>query len=248
MEEALEQLGLNEKEAKFYLYLLESGSKTASQISEELQETRTNTYMVLKKLEKEKLVEIRSSKVQKYSAADPERLKHFLAAKQQALRQKHTALTGILPELSSMYRLHTHKPGVVYLEGIKGFKAFLEDIYRAEQPVSLLASDSEIVPESQEAWSLLEKETRKRGSKGISTRAIFHTEARGSLDKKEFEVKGFEVRFWGSLPLEGEVVVYGDKIAFTVYKPALIVTVITNEVLAETFLTIFDQLWAVAKV
>ncbi len=246
MKDIFSQLGLNEKEKKFYLYLLESGPKTASQVSKELEETRTNTYMVFKKLGDQKLIETSSSqgKVQTYIAGNPERLKNLISQQQQELRQTHMALSAVLPELNSMYRLGTHKPGAVYMEGIKGFKAFLEDINKSRQTVHLLASD--IVPQVEEAWVLLEKETRKRASKGIKTKAIFHKQAKKLLDKPAFKTKGFELRFWVDKPLEGEVVVYGDKVAFTVYRPTIIVTVITNETLANTFLAVFQQLWDTA--
>lgn len=246
MKDVLGELGLNEKEAKFYLFLLENGNKTAAEISKELKETRTNAYMILNKLIDEGLISTDdSTKVQRFFANSPEKLKNLLVSQQQQIRQNQIALNRALPELTSLYSLGTHKPGVVYLEGLKGFKALLEDMYRSGQPSSLLASD--VVPQNEEAWVLLERETKKRGAKEIPTRAIFHEQAREWLNKKTFGAKGFDVKFWGDKPLEGEVVIYGEKIAFTVYKPALIVTVITNKVLADTFLTIFDQLWSISE-
>ncbi len=64
---------------------------------------------------------------------------------------------------------------------------------------------------------------------------------------QDFKNKNYEIRFWGNEPLPGEIVIYGNKVAFTVYKPSLIVTIMTNDVMAKTFRAIFEQLWQTAK-
>jgi hypothetical protein len=51
------------------------------------------------------------------------------------------------------------------------------------------------------------------------------------------------VRFIGKDIYPGELVVYEDKCAFTVYQPELIVTIITNESIAATMRQLFDELW-----
>ncbi len=53
--------------------------------------------------------------------------------------------------------------------------------------------------------------------------------------------------FLSQEPLPGEIVIYGNKIAFTVYQPSLIVTIMTNETMTQTFRIIFEQLWQSAK-
>lgn len=230
------QLGLNEKEAKFYLFLLKEGSRTAAQVSNEQEETRTNTYMVLNRLVEQQLVQVETTGVkQRYSAAEPTKLKELLAARQQQLRQSQASLSAALPRLTSMYNLGEHKPGVIYLEGLQGYRTFLEDIYKTGETVRLLGGH--VPPQTPEARELLATEIRRRQSKGVLTQAIFYIGARDWPH-------GFEVRLWGKQPLDSEIVMYGNKVSFTIYQPKLIVTVITNDVLARTFHTIFDQLWA----
>jgi sugar-specific transcriptional regulator TrmB len=245
MEEQLAALGLNAKEAKFYLYLLSEGALSASQIANELKESRTNTYMVLERLEKAGLAAADNSAVKKYEAANPSGLKELLAKQQEQLRQSQAALSHILPKLTSIYNLGQHKPGIVYLQGIEGYKTFLDDLTKTKSLVDLWASD--IVPQNKEAWAVLEKATLKRKTKGVVTRALFHQDAKNWPHIDTFAQKGFDVRLWGETPLEGEIVIYDNKVALTVYQPKLIVTVVTNEVLAETFRTIFEQLWHSAE-
>lgn len=242
MEPVLAQLGLNEKESKFYLFLLEEGGLTAAQIANELQESRTNTYMVLEKLVSQELIAVDDTvSTRRYAAADPTSLRKLLLRQQQTLKQNQLALAGILPQLSSTYQLGQHKPGVVYFEGLLGYKSFQEDIARSDPPISVLASN--VVPENKEAWEVLQKAVKKRHARGTKARIIFHNDAKNWLDIKAFEADGYEVRFWGDTPLIGEIVIYGNKVGITAYQPAVITTVITNEIISGTFRVIFEQIW-----
>ncbi|MGI9028300.1 MAG: TrmB family transcriptional regulator [Candidatus Saccharimonadales bacterium] len=246
MEQALLQLGLNAKEVRFYLFLLTEGHKTGSELAKDLKENRTNTYMVLNKLGGEGVVEFDdSSPVRRYQASDPENLKTLVVVRQQQLRQAHSSLTSVLPELNSLFNLNQHKPGVIYFEGLSGYQAFQEDIARSDPPIDVFASN--VVPENKEAWKALQKAVQKRAARGTAARIIFHNDAKKWLDLKQFQANGYEVRFWGEQPLAGEIVIYGNKLGLTTYQPQLITTVITNDVIAATFRAIFDQLWQSAR-
>lgn len=245
MDKLLTQLGLSEKEAAFYLYLLSEGSLTAAQISKANQESRTNTYMILDRLLAEQIVTTdNESAVKRFSAADPNKLRELLNNQLLQVRQSQSALNTALPQLSSLFSLGNHKPGIVYLTGLSGFRLLLEDMAKTKDVVDLIASD--IAHENKEAWVILQKGIAKRKARGIKTRAIFHKEAQEWPHIAEIAARGFELRFWGEQPLEGELVLYDQKIALTVYKPTLIVTVITNEVLAKTFRAIFEEMWSQA--
>lgn len=248
METILQALGLNEKEARFYLYLLEEGRLSASEIAKHLKESRTNAYMVLEKLATEKLVETDDvTPVRRYQASDPAVLKGRISQQMQQVKQKHTALQSVLPELSSLFNLSQHKPGVTYLEGIDGFKTLLEDNARLKEgTIDLLASSALL--NTSEAWGLLQRGIAKRAARGVKTRTVFYIEEDRQPLIKDFANANYEIRFWGQEPLPGEIVIYGAKVALTVYEPTIVVTIITNEVLAQTFRVIFDQIWQSAGV
>lgn len=243
MESLLIELGLNDKEAKVYLFLLEEGEQTATQIANGTRESRTNTYMILERLLNEGLVGTNNnSAVRRFTANNPLNLQKRLLGEQQRLKQANAALQTAMPSLNSLFNLGQHKPGVLYLEGLNGFKTLLEDNARTNKRIDLLASDEAM--ENQAAWELLQKGTTKRAARGISTRGLFHVSSKKHWQQiKKWENKNYEVRRWGKEPLPGEIVIYGDKVAFTVYKPAFIVAVTTDAVMAQTFRIIFEQLW-----
>lgn len=244
--EVLTQLGLSAKEAAFYIFLLVKGPRTASQISRALGETRTNTYMILDRLAAAALVETDPNiPVKTYAAANPEKLKGLVTVRQLHLRQAQTALSNILPDLSSQYSLGQHKPGVVYLEGVKGYKQSLDDMAKSRGTVNIMASS--VAHENQEAWAALESYAFRRRDSDPHSRIIFSKDIEREIDTKRFRAQGYEPRFWGEQFHEAEIAIYDSKVALTVYHPSLITTVITNKVLSETFLVIFEQLWSQAK-
>lgn len=247
MKEALLQLGLSEKEAKCYLFLLSEGVLAAAEIAKGIQESRTNTYMILERLAAEGLAEPSdATAVRKYRAADPLVLRKLVALQQQQLKQTQAAVAAAIPQLSSMFSLSQHRPGVLYLEGIDGLKALLEDNAKVRQgTIDLIASDEAY--DNQEAWALLQKGAQKRKARGINTRGLFHAPEYKWQKIKEWGVRGYEVRKWGKEELPGEIVIYGNKVAFVTYRPAIIVTIMTNEIMAQTFRVIFNQLWETAK-
>lgn len=247
MKDVLLKLGLGEKEVRFYLFLLAAGWLTAAEIAKQLHETRTNTYMVLERLGANNLVEVdETTAVRKYAAADPSMLKSRLTAQQLEFKQAHAALAAAMPELSSIFQLSHHRPGVMYWEGLEGFKILLEDNAKlTEGTIDLIASD--LIIQNPAAWELLQKGIAKRKARGVATRGLFHAPADKWSEIKKLQTKGYEVRRWGQEELPGEIVIYGNKVAFTVYRPSLIVTIMTNEIMAKTFKIIFGQLWATAQ-
>lgn len=243
MEQFLLSFGLSVKEARFYLFLVEEGSMTAAEIAVRLKESRTNTYMVLEKLTTEELVETDDTMpVRRYRAADPAVFRERINRQMRQIKQTNAAINSVLPELTSLFNMTQHKPGVSYLEGLNGFKALLEDNARLKEgTIDLLASN--VIQTNSAAWDLLQRGIAKRAAKGIRTRGLFYSTDQNWDEIKKFEKRGYEVRRWGKEPLLGEIVIYGSKIAITVYQPSLIVTVITNDVMAQTFRVIFEQLW-----
>lgn len=246
MQDVIKSLGLNEKEAKAYLFILENGSVPASLISQKIGESRTNTYMITDALQKQGLVEYDDSQpVRRFIANDPVSLQKVLSSRHQQLRQQNSALQTILPQLSSLYQLGQHRPGVVYFEGIEGFKALLKDMSKGDDEVSIIGSND--IPESREIREILLKGTAKRKQKGIKSRIIFYEDAKNWSDITSFQKRGFEVRFWGKTLTKGEIAMYANKVALTTYEPNLIVTVLTDQIMADTFSTLFETIWQNAE-
>lgn len=114
--EALENLGLNEKEAKVYLALLQLGKATAYSISLRCGLKKPTTYVILDQL-------VRKG----YSLKIPRAKKHLFIAespeKVMALaKEKFNLARESLPELLAVQKDESEKVNVSYFEGLDGVK------------------------------------------------------------------------------------------------------------------------------
>ena len=111
IEQVLETIGLNEKEAKVYLASLKMGEDSAYNLAQRSGLKRSTVYFILEKLKKHGLVAIKKTpKVTFYSVISPTKLLLKIE------KQKDT-LEKILPELDRFYHEQPHKPNVQVFEG-----------------------------------------------------------------------------------------------------------------------------------
>ncbi len=116
--DALNNLGLNDKEGKIYISLLELGQTTAYKIAEKAGLKRPTVYVVLDELRMKGLVlKIPHAKKQLWSAKSPE---EFFGEAEERLSIAKRALPELLAMTSG-----DKKPKTLYFEGIKGVKETL---------------------------------------------------------------------------------------------------------------------------
>lgn len=241
MEEVLLQLRLSDKESAVYLLLLRSPRLTAQQIAERTEIARTNTYHIIDNLLEQNLIVRDDSPVSRFSTAEPQALQQLLADRQLTLKQTAKSLATTMPSFRSQYSLSTDKPGVVHMAGAEGFERLLTDMTTSQTEVLLVASDD--VPNNPEILARFRELLVQRKNAGVTTRALFHDAPYKDRIKRKFTERGIDTRFIGDSPFRGEIAIYEDNVAFTVYDPSLITTVITNRHIADTQRTLFEQLW-----
>lgn len=115
--EALQNLGLNEKEAKVYLALLKRNRCSAYWISEESGLKKPTTYVILDDLIKKGLVyKVPREKKQQFVAKSP---KEALALAEEKL----TITKEALPELLALSEGEKPKPRTLFFEGMGGVRS-----------------------------------------------------------------------------------------------------------------------------
>lgn len=108
MEDLLQQAGLNEMQAKTYLYLLNHGESSPPQVAQALGLTRSNAYKVLEKLLEIPLVQ--RSEVQGkfvYRAEDPVALSAVVAAERNRLLELEKGVKEAMHSLRLAYEKST---------------------------------------------------------------------------------------------------------------------------------------------
>ncbi|MBI2573658.1 helix-turn-helix domain-containing protein [Candidatus Woesearchaeota archaeon] len=128
-EAVLQQFGLTEAEVKVYLYLLQYGEETASEIAKKNSMNRTFTYDRLKKLHDAGLV----------SSVIKDNKKYFLATEPQQLlsllKEREEQIKDVLPELEKMRKPKEDVPKVEVYSSLKGVKTALNLMLKEQQTV-----------------------------------------------------------------------------------------------------------------
>lgn len=241
MEEILHQLGLQDNEVVVYLLLLGSPRLTAQQIADKTGIKRTNAYRIIDSLLEQQLIIRDTSPVSRFSAANPQVLSKIITDKQLALKQTAKSLTTVMPSFRSQYSLSLDKPGVYHMAGSEGIERLLVDMVTSKTEVLLVASAD--TPSDEKTLERFVELLLARRDAGVKTRALFHDGPHKNRIEQKFSERGFETRFVQTSPFKGEVVIYEDNVAFTVYDPSIVVTVMTNQHIATTMRDLFEQVW-----
>jgi len=115
IESLLEELGLDQKEMRFYLAVLQCGAAPVTMIAERAGVSRTNGYALLAKLENRGLVSqlAKDNGVMHVVAEDPA----VLIAQWERSR---ALLDDVVPQLKSMFNASELKPRIHFYEGVDG--------------------------------------------------------------------------------------------------------------------------------
>lgn len=170
----LKKIGLNEKEIKIYLTLLELGPASVRKLAEATSINRGTAYDVLKSLQSLNLVSYYHKATKQYFVAeDPKKLAEATETKINNLTEVKHQLSKIIPELKSLHDKAGNKPVVKYYEENQGIKTILEDVLESCFSLKLkkyyVFSSSAIRPYLYKAYPQF---TNQRIKKGIEVEAI----------------------------------------------------------------------------
>ncbi len=125
---ALEKLGLSEKETGVYMALLSLGPVAIRKIAAKAGINRGSTYDALKILQKEGLVSYyHKGKLQHFVAEDPKVLSKIFARKKLEIEDASKEIENIIPKLSSLSQGTNNRPIVKFYENYSGLRTILED-------------------------------------------------------------------------------------------------------------------------
>ncbi len=235
--EELRKIGLNEKESKVYLTLLELGDSLASEIAKKTNINRSLLYSFLDELiEKGIVTYILKNNVRFYRAAEPNKILSML-------KEKENIFSSILPDLISLHKPKTKKPIVEILEGKEGIKTILNDLIKQNKEwfaFNIPGKGPEILGPTVHAF---EKERQKAK---IILNVICVRTKQGLKRGKEFsQMKHTNVRY---VPEKYESPasnwIYGDRIVIIFwYKEFPFAIRIIDKNLADSYKNYFKVFW-----
>jgi len=240
----LKKLGLNDKEIKIYLSLLEYGASSVRDLATTSKINRGTVYDILKKLQDEGLVSYYHEETkQKFVAEDPEKLLDLLKEKQKELEKNQKNIKNLIPELKALQEKGDEHPTSKLHEGRKGIKEILEDVLEVVSKKEKEYFIYSATNSSDDINKAMPNFTKSRIRKKIKVKAI-------SLAKGG-KIHGLDERRW--LGTEDEsatfVIIYSGRCAFISRdsKGKPVGVIIENKMIYETQRIIFLRLWDLLK-
>ena len=239
----LQELGLNEYDAKTYLALLAMESVSIRKVSEQTGINRGSTYESIKRLQHVGLVSGKTSgKREYYSAESPENIYDIIRDQRKTLLEAQQAAQDLVPRLLAVATRPDGKPLVRYYEDDEGVTAILRDVLQTcsklDAPLYRVYSTKSL---RQYLYRQMPQFTDRRVAEGIAVRVIAIGD--GGDETRQAERK------WLINPdehqLSSYVIIYGSKVATISiskdYTPYGVVVEDTGNTATQRLL--FDTLW-----
>lgn len=241
--EALQALGLNDKESAVYVALLQLGRASAYSISEKSGLKKPTTYVILEELIKKAFVyKIPRVRKQLYVARPPEQTLAMAEERLNTARER-------LPELLAFARDENKKVNVMYFEGINGVKQMLEHRIKemeGKELVGFYATDDNFNPDTKDEFDqYFKKEWNEKMLRlGITMRVIAPESSslkpyRDTDEKYGRKVKIIPKEFYSS---DTAIDIIGDIVRIQDYKNTQGV-LLENPDIAKTLKQIFEMIW-----
>jgi sugar-specific transcriptional regulator TrmB len=235
----LEKLGLNEKEARVYLALLELGESNIQGLSAKSSVKRTTVYDILESLKEKGLItEITKNKKTILMAEDPRKIENILDEKKDTFKR-------VLPELLSITNVLDNKPKIKFYEGINGIKDVYRDTLNYPDQELLAWVSNEAIHSFDEEQKFLDYYLEKRKDKKIWVRAVApdNEEMQNYKGLDEKSLRRTKLVSQEEFPFEVEINLYGRRKIGIMSFGEKLGLIIESEKLYKTLHSIFELNW-----
>lgn len=230
MIQELQEIGLNENEAKVYLQVLKDQGETASTIAKRAKINRTTAYLELDNLTQKGLVSyVIKNKKRSYQAADPKKLVEIL-------EEKKLKINKIMPQLKGLHKsINPFK--IEVLEGKEGVKTLYNKIIDEAREVCAFGVTGK-------ANDLLRFEIphldEKLKQKNMKIRYL------ANEDVKRQKLASVAQTKYMPKEIKSEIttIIFNDKVAIqSLIKENIFVTLITDKELSKGYKNYFEFMW-----
>lgn len=234
----IEDLGLEQKEARVYLAALELNGAGVLDISRKANVERVNTYYIIDALVKKGIIyESKRSKHKKFYAIGPSKLEEMVLGRLESFRR-------VMPELFSIENSRENKPTIKFYEGEEGIKQAYRETLEVESGGEILsiAPATEIYAHMDVEW--IKSYLEKRVKNGITMRAIAEDSefACKHKDNDKAELRQTRIVPSDKFYFKNEINIFNNKIMIASYRDQMGVIIESQDV-AETHKAFFELAW-----
>lgn len=238
LEEFLKEYGFNDKEAKVYLALLQSGRSNVMDVAKRAEIKRPTAYIILDSLMRRGFVDLLPYKGKtNYIAKSPKILLSYLE-KKESLTQNY------IPQLMALFSEPKEHPKVMYFEGEESAKKVFDDSIEEGKDVMAFFGVKEMF------GAVGDKFTRdyvnSRVKNEIKAKVIVPESEKALEYKKRDKGELRETRLIDSkkFSFKAEVMIYGNKVAIiSLNGPDSFGLIIQNDQFSQTMKSVFSFMW-----
>jgi sugar-specific transcriptional regulator TrmB len=236
----LENAGLNQKQSKIYLAMLEEKETTATKLAQKTSINRSLIYFILEDLSKKGFASyIIRNNIRYYKPIEPQKILELLEEKKKSFKE-------LLPALIEKAKKSGKKPEIEILEGIEGIKTILNEILRFKE--DWIAFN---IPGTGHAilGYLSDSFQNQRQKEKISLNVICNDTEGGRIAGKRFsKMKFTKVKYLGQQESPASNWIYADRVIIIFWYPEFPFAVrIIDKRFADSYRDYFNLLWKIAE-
>lgn len=240
-EQLMKSIGLSQKELQVYLASLEFGPMTVQGLAQRTHVHRTTVYLQISSLAKRGLM----SKTEKdgrtyFTAEPPEAVERLFEKKLEMTRTAQAQFKKILPRLKTLAETASIKPQVRFFEDKEGIESIQRDIIksRAGSMDEFISIDPDNLLFPMRPGDHRERIARRYGKIRViytSKKGAFLPQKEGPRERRFIPADQFA--------FEGELVIYGGKVALVTPGKKKIGVIIEHRSIADLLRSIFNLAW-----
>lgn len=230
----LEEVGLQEREIRIYIALLEIGESTVLPIANKSGIKRTYCYDILDDLKKKSLVTyVEKNGRRRYVAEDPKNI-------EQVLKDRVHRFSEVLPELRSLYNNNPKKPKIRFYEGTNEVIELSEIATNSKDLMAITSADA--------IYKVFGKKIDEIGEKvassGQRTRELVSSNLRTANWGKNYKKPLQEIRYLPKgVKLSTDMLIYENKLVLMSYEKDIHAVMIEGSSIVDTHKQLFELLW-----
>jgi len=241
LEQYLQNIGLDGKEAKIYLASLQLGPAAIQDLSKASGIKRSTVYEVIDTLIDKALITVsQKGKRKVFTAQEPDNLLLFL-------KQRENILAEIMPDLEALKNTAAKKPAIRIFEGQKGLEQIYEDMIKKQGEILVLAAPREKIAKGM--MDFLHDWRHRRYAAKVPVRRININETGDkNNDYRQFELPE-KIEVIKYLPKENYpftvgIYIYRQKVAFISFsEQEMVGIIIRSPEINATMKMIFEMFW-----
>lgn len=242
---ALQSIGLHDKQIRVLNVLLTTGPMFASAIGKAAKLNRSTTYVILKELQEKGLTSsAKEESATRFQSIAPELLPGYIDRKREELEESKTAIENILPQIKMIRAKRSALPKVQFFQGREGLEQAYEDTIENNQEKILRDITGINAVYTALDQTFVNYYLNKRAKLGVGGTTIVQEGERGEKTKADDQKYGRTTRFIPKkFDFDGEVSIYGDKVAlFSYTKDHPVALIVEDKTIAHMMKQIFDYI------